>query len=140
VRHHVPWAPPPVNEAVAASYDSVASPTPHLDLVEAQPSPCCAAVPRTSPERAPPRPPPPGAVGQARQRHPRPVSDLKPMHGEFVVTSPPFPRPIPVPDHRNLGRCRLPPWPGATLQGVESFQGPHRKTSTSIVYPLCGNL
>jgi hypothetical protein len=63
VRHRVPWAPPPVTEAAAPSYDPVASPTPRLDPVEAQTSPCCAAVPRTSPERAPPRPPPPSAAG-----------------------------------------------------------------------------
>jgi hypothetical protein len=72
----------------------------------------------------PPRPPRPQLRAQSTPRWlPNP--------------SPHLPRPIPVPDHRNFGQRRRPPWLGATLQGVESFQGPQRKTSTSIVYPFC---
>jgi hypothetical protein len=90
VRHCLPLAPPPVNDPSAPSYDPVTSPTPRLDPVEVQTTPCCAAIPRASPERTPPQPPSPGTAERARQRHPCPVSGLKPTRGEFMVTSPPF--------------------------------------------------
>jgi hypothetical protein len=101
IRHHVPLTLPALNDPSAPSYDFVTSTTPRLDPVEAQTTPCCAAVSRASPEHAPSRPPPPGATRRARQRHPRPVSGLKPMRGEFMVTSPPFPRP-PAPLARRI--------------------------------------
>jgi hypothetical protein len=101
VCHRVPLAPPPVNDPSAPSYDPVNSPTPRLDPVEAQTTPCCAAIPRASPERAPPRRPPPGATELACQHHPHLVSYLKPTRGEFMVTSPPFPWP-PAPLARRI--------------------------------------
>jgi hypothetical protein len=92
VRHRMPWAPSPVNVATAPSYDSVASPTPRLEPIEAQPSPCCAVVPRTSPERAPPWRPPPGAAEGARRRYHRPNQGSKSSLGHPWTT----PRPSPA--------------------------------------------
>jgi hypothetical protein len=92
VRHRMPWAPSPVNVATAPSYDSVASPTPRLEPIEAQPSPCCAVVPRTSPERAPPWRPPPGAAEGARRRYYHPNQGSKSSLGHPWTT----PRPSPA--------------------------------------------
>jgi hypothetical protein len=110
VRHRVPLTPPPVNDPSAPSYDLVTSPTPCLDPVEAQTTPCSAAVPRASPEHVPPRLPPPGAAGRARRRHPHPVFGFKPTRGEFMVTSLPFPG---HPRRRLAGFWPEPPLPKA---------------------------
>jgi hypothetical protein len=122
VRHRVPLTPPPVNDPSAPSYDLVTSPTPCLDPVEAQTTPCCAAVPRASPEHVPPRLPPPGAAGRARRRHPHPVFGFKPTCGEFMVTSLPFPRPPAPPARRILAGTAAPQSKGH-IAGLLFFPG-----------------
>jgi hypothetical protein len=102
VRHRVPWALPPVNVAAAPSYDSVASPTPLLDPVEARPSPYCVVVPHTWPERAPPRPPPPGAAEGARRRYHRPNQGSKSSLGHPWTTQRPSPADPAVGARRNF--------------------------------------
>jgi hypothetical protein len=121
-----------VNEAAAPSYDSVASPTPRLDHVEAQTSPCCVAIPRTSPERhhrGRCRPVPPGELANAIPA-PFPTSNRR------MVSSSSPPRPFPGHPRRRLAGFRPEPPPSMAEDPIASpsfFPGCYTRTRGMVV-------
>jgi hypothetical protein len=71
----------------------------------------------------------------SRQRPPDPQLWLKSTLGELPLLPTSFPGHLPHRSRRILAFPRRRPWPGATLQIQESFQGLPRKRSTQIVKP-----